>query len=83
MRPLARKMESLLIACAVAVQSWPEMYSGRLGSYCRASLVELNVKTAFGRCGCCLLGAELSFTSLELQASKRFGAWSQCSDELN
>lgn len=73
-------MESLLIACAVAVQSWPEMYSGRFGSNCRASLAELNVKTALGLCGSCLLGAELSFTSLELQPSKRVGAWSQCSD---
>lgn len=45
MRLLARKMESSLIACAAAVESWPEMYSGRLGFSCRASLVELNVKT--------------------------------------
>lgn len=77
-RPLTRKMESLLTACAVAVQ----MCSGRLACYCRASSLELNVggKKAHSVSEAPVSeGAELRFTS-ELQASKRFGAWSRCSD---
>lgn len=78
MQPLTRKMESLLTARAVAVQ----MCSGRLACYCRASSLELNVgggKAHSGAEAPVSEGAELSFMS-ELHSSKRFGAWSLCSD---